>query len=141
MVTEDDERPAAPPFEQDPPTAHIIAQQYRDRRRGWLRQFWQAQLHLRNWIFVREIASWRARTDGSVSEARREDVYRLFKVALLRGVFQRDGRTTVHWVNPEYPFRRLTLDYAERFVSWHPGDLAGLISQCFQWCVLSHQVA
>jgi hypothetical protein len=80
-------------------------------------------------------------TENPPNESRREDAYRLFLIRFLGGVFQENGRSWVVWVNPEFPFRRLTVKDAEQFLADHRGNLAGLILQCFQWCLLPHRVA
>jgi hypothetical protein len=125
------------------PRFYEQARQLEEKRRGVVRQLWVAQRKIRRWIFLRDIASSRARigTENPPNEARRVDTYRLFKIALLSGAFQEGGRSWVHWWNPEFPFQRLTIEDAQRFVADHQGDLAGLTEQCFQWCVLPRHLA
>jgi hypothetical protein len=123
---------------------HEQARRIEERRQAKVRQLWLIPSHTRNWIFLRDIASWRAHsgTENPPNEARREDTYRLFKIALLRRAFFQDSRrSSLHLWNPELTFRRLTLEAATRFVAEHGSDLAGLIRQIFQWIVLPRRLA
>jgi site-specific recombinase XerD len=135
-----------------PPEFYQRARQFEDRRHQWLRLFVRAQRKIRAWIWFRDIANWRSRTVEGVdpsrgtqstlpNEAQRKETYRLLMVSLLLGDFQHGGRTRVHLLNPLYSFRRLTLEDAERFASWHPNDLAGLTDECLQFCVIPREVA
>lgn len=133
----------SPPFYRPDPTFHEKARRLEEKRRALVRQLWRTQSQVRDWIFVRDLAAWRARTgtENPPNEARRQDTYRLFMISFLRLAFSDGGRSWVHWWNPEFSFSRLTVEDVERFVANHCGEFAGLIDQYFQWCITPRRLA
>jgi hypothetical protein len=140
-ITADDPDTGEP--EPSTPEPYNMARRLEERRRMWLGRFVRMQARTRDCIMVRDIAGWRARWNNQdvPNEALREDTYRLFKIAFLRGEFEQGGCSQVRWLNPEYGYRRLTFEDPKNFAASDPNDLAEVIRHCLRWCAIPRGVA
>jgi hypothetical protein len=91
----------------------------------------------RKWIAFQEIADWCARESGSVlpDEMRRERAYRDLRIALLKGDFGADDRTSVHIMDPENEFFRLKFADAQHIAA-DPSDdgIRDFVKVYLRWC-------